>query len=334
MRIPLPNRPRLRVITIILGVVAIAVSTASMAAAQDYMACDCGVQLSVLYPMSYPYPTGGMPSDVAAAYDWFDSVARHYTLPQVVTGLGYRTSLTDDTLKRALHYAYVIKDYDPLLFLKYQDADSVRYSGLMTQPMDIWTAMLVHLRSITPDDSTGMRLRSLIQASYVLRVKVNNVTTHTDSTTEWAQSGIIVQAVVLDTIKGKVFPLCTLPLKTRGGVRKQTGDPCISFEYRAEWSREDPYIGHAMSQDSVLGSNWMKADSEYVVFVNMIPVGRDSSHVIATLSPLIRGTSGGMYPIEGGNVKDVNNDFGWGASVPVATFISLIRGKINEITSW
>ncbi|MEP7218431.1 MAG: hypothetical protein ABI876_05920 [Bacteroidota bacterium] len=332
MKFPFFKPPHARLIPAIalalLGWAVMSITTS----AQSYLSCDCGVLKSVPYPTSYPISTTGMPTDVAAAYHWFDSVARTYTPPQIDLGLTYRTSLADDTLKRALHYAYAINDYNPFLFLTMQDVDSSRYSGIKTRPLLLWSSILAHLREIAPDDTTGMVLRTLTQASYILRVKVNNISSHTDTMAAWARNGIVVQAEVLDTIKGQFLPSCTLPETSKPQVL--SGEPCIEFEYRAEWFKEDAYSSRPMSADSVLGSTWMKVDSEYVVFLNTLPVGRDSNHVIATISPVMLGTSGGMYAIEGGNVKDWNNDFGFGASVPVATFLTRIQGKINEITSW
>ena len=336
MKLSLPDPPHGRMITAIISMAVMWAAASVQASAQDYLSCDCGVLISFPYAPMYPLPRMGMPSDVNQAYTWFDSVVTHYTLPQVERGLGYRPSITDDTVKRGLRYLYSLKDYDPLLFLRYQDVDSIRFYGLKTQPMSVWIAMLSHLRSITPDDTTGMVLRTLVHASYILRVKVNSVTYHTDTLAQGAPSAVVVKAVVLDTIKGNVFPACTIPVgnrKERDAVTL-SGDPCILFEYREEWFRDDPYGPRPRHIDSVLGNNWMKVDSEYVVFLNVLPVGRDSNNVIATISPVKRGTSGGMYRIESGNVKDDNNDFGWGGSVPVATFISRIQGKINEITSW
>lgn len=335
MKLSLPHAPRYRVIAVIIQMVAIWGVAAIPASAQNFQSCNCGVLLSQPYAPAYPLSRFGMPPDVIAGYNWYDSVVKNYTTLQVEKGLRYRPTLSD-TVKRGLRYLYAIKDYNPLLFLQYQDADTVRFTGLKAQPFGVWMEMLHHLRSITSDDTTGMHLRTLIHASYVLQVKVHSVTYATDTLSEGAPNVVVVKAIVLDTIKGKVFPACTIPMESRKGRDPvpQSGEPCITFEYRREWFRHDSYQTRPMSPDSVLGSNWMKVDSQYVVFLNILPVGRDSNNVIATISPVKRGNSAGMYRIEGGNVKDSNNDFGWGGSVPVATFISRIQGKINEITSW
>lgn len=56
--------------------------------------------------------------------------------------------------------------------------------------------------------------------------------------------------------------------------------------------------------------------------------------VYAAMYPILGNGSGGMFPIEDGNVIDARDFFGWGKVVPLAVFKQNLRNLIDTIRNF
>ncbi|MEO6939206.1 MAG: hypothetical protein ABI444_03575 [Candidatus Kapaibacterium sp.] len=113
----------------------------------------------------------------------------------------------------------------------------------------------------------------------------------------------------------------------------------MQFEYAPNWSGgiEDDAPTLLRLRDS--GGNWIRRDSEYIVFLNFRSISSESSNGYYALFPNwgVFGSSGGMYHIRNGLVFDPNDDFnigaGIGAGLSVADWKARLRARIDLIVN-
>jgi hypothetical protein len=112
---------------------------------------------------------------------------------------------------------------------------------------------------------------------------------------------------------------------------------CLMFEYSPDWSKMPLDDTWGPKYDPLYDSvnvEWIKPDSEYIVFLRLVNVGVTTTSNLFTIYPTMQGlgTSACMYPINNGIVQNANNDFGFGANASVADFIAAIRQRIGVLT--
>ncbi|MDP4198272.1 MAG: hypothetical protein Q8922_05145 [Bacteroidota bacterium] len=286
------------------------------------------------YPVltSYPPLSTGMPLEVLIGYIYFDSLSRTMPLARIdsfFNALGY-----SDTLKYALKFAYEIDDYDPVSFSQYVN-NQEQYPRHRANLARVLQFLFRSISKTYPDSLKSTLL--LYNADYIAHIRVNWTNSVIDTALPVFQNGIAADCSLIDGIKGQRYPPCVLSSLHAAGTgsnKALSTDTCVEFTYRPDWPRF-ANVHSIDATDSTLilqGHQWVEADSEYIVFLQLLDLGRDTSLNYSTLEPLpTKNTMAGMYPIRGGIVFDPNNDFGFGSGLTADQFKTKLRQKINSI---
>jgi hypothetical protein len=300
----------------------------------------------------FPLPTvtpplnSGMPVNVMIGYIVGDSTARGlylYQQDQLFSNLTY-----SDTLKYALKYMYEMVDYDPIRFFLWGSYLPVP-TMYPASPAVLHNRLIESARKVYPDKQ---RTAMLSAADVIAHIKINSIASKIDTTAVHARSAVAVTATVIEPIKGRRIPRCSIDSQTKGeesrsltsalisaeGDEPATTGACLQFEYRLEW----PRLNHTMVQtnlDSTLvdsdGKQWIQRNTEYIVFLRFQGLDRDGKYKYAALVPLAWfGSTCSMYPIINGKVYDPYDDFGFGAGLTPEQFKSALRDKIHAIINF
>jgi hypothetical protein len=113
---------------------------------------------------------------------------------------------------------------------------------------------------------------------------------------------------------------------------------CLQFCYSPQEDLTGSYIGDVKyTADSMVdnqGMPWVRLGMEYIAFLSLDIVGKDSLSMYYTLYPAKWHTSqGGLYPIISGVVSDPENNFGFGTNRSVSDYISSLRKRIYKLTN-
>ncbi len=289
------------------------------------------IQFQYTVLTSTPPLSTGMPFDVLIGYIYLDSIVR--TVPLNTVDSFYKQLGYSDTLRQAVKYIYEMNDFDPIIFEQYVYSQRIRTKS--NYPNDILKKIYTCIKKKYPDSLKTTLL--LYSADYILDIKADWVSTIIDTTRPaFFSNSIVTECEVLDTIKGKHRPGCIFDSLTakHGIAQPQSVSSCLEFSYLPNWSRTEHV--DALPADSGLvlnGRDWIQKDSEYIVFLQLSDLGRDSTYNYSSLNPLrTANTMAGMYPVRGGIVYDPNNDFGFGTGLTASQFKSRLRSRIYSIT--
>lgn len=301
---------------------------------------------ALLYSMhadtSEPPIYSGQPTSVTTAYLWIDEAMRYYPEPTIEHFL--KMLSWDDTAKTIASNFYQMQDDNPLSFYIWS-GDRIHPNPYKGEP---GLAQEVFKNLASTDVGDKGRTSWLLSADIIADVMVTDTVCTTDPTALSAKDAVLVNATILDPIKGKQIPECPdyykvgkkakLPLNTPTlaipvrAIAADTGT-CIQFEYSPEWHRspDEDVLANTLKDST---GWWVKPSHEYIVFLYFAGIGADSSHAYFSTWPCngISGTSGGLYRVVDGNVVDPNDDFGFGGTnLTVANWKSQLRAKINAI---
>ncbi len=288
------------------------------------------VRYHVGYPVlrSLPPLNTMMPWDIMAAYIYMDSLARFdfdRTADRRLDQLREEYNFTDpphtfsDTLKQAASYLYRLVDYNPVIFNQYLEEVGLKYGSRYRADLRIIAAKVgvVVYEGLT-DASRRVGMLALLEADYILRVRVRSVDSMPVPTTEGMYC-YRVTADVLDTLKGRVFPSCNESAFNVGNeADSRTGlsvPSCMQFVY-VDHLFSDPNHGpsggpnlyyardpeFARGDDSLFA---MRSGQEAIVFIAHHDWLMDSTHDYYHLR-LERRASMGVLPIMDGQVRDIN----------------------------
>ncbi len=157
---------------------------------------------------------------------------------------------------------------------------------------------------------------------------------------------VVVTAIILDGMKGKYVPRCPSVRKAYAkeypdDYYRTSADTILAlpgttfqFEYRPHWFRgivTDVMMGPQLTYSS---GDWIKKDSEYVVFLDFVGVTSDGTNLYYALQPEWGsfGSVDGLYPVRDGLVYDPNDDFGLGAfkGLALPEWKSRLRARIQK----
>ena len=283
-----------------------------------------------------------MPLDIMVGYIVADSIIRNANNVQIYNFIKDLGNYDNDTLMYIIKYMYRLADYDPIRYRRYigtcLNVSQKRCSG-----MSVENDVLKRLGIQKGDKRRGL----LISPDYILHVRVNE-TVLTDIPDGIICTSLIAgHSTVLDRIKGQILP----PLGAYYGIEINNSAIFESsypnptnfvFEYCPNWPGTSR--GVIECED---GSPWLKPDKEYIIFTRlgghcgttMIAEENPSLNitpniVYAAMYPILGNGSGGMFPIEDGNVIDARDFFGWGKVVPLAVFKQNLRNLIDTIRNF
>jgi hypothetical protein len=267
---------------------------------------------------------------------------------------GYIQSLTyADTLKYLGSVLYEVVDDNPITFARWATASTWPYH-YGAAPGQIRVTLQSQFSKVAGDTN---RTAFLLDNDIIADVTVTDTQQYMWPSDPATPRSVVVTCDILDRIKGQSVPQCVFLYKAHSNGKIQTlsvpfppimadtvpatSGTCFQFEYRPNWRLGIPpdytYPGQPELTDST--GDWIKKDSEYVVFLNFVGVWSDSANSYYSLSPDHGwfGSNAGLYPVRGGVVYDPNDDFGIGASVggglTVSQWKTRVRAKISSIVT-
>lgn len=274
----------------------------------------------VRYPIlrSLPPLNSGMPYEVLRSYIYLDSIAR-FDFNHTVERASERWEQVNDTLKTLAKHLYRLTDYDPMIFTQYENE-----MGLSSGSKYVVSMAAIHqnvrgaIRRAFPGTQEGSALYSLLNADYVLRVRVTGI----DSMPIRSQGGSLfpfrfrVMAQVLDTLQGAVFMPCAGQSDVNTKKRRSGSGwhPCIQFQYSpgnyfnfGDMNTDDGWMYPERDPEFTTGDGFftMKKGQEAIVFLRHSVSLSDSSADYFDLN-LEPHASYNALPIINGKVRDRN----------------------------
>jgi len=223
---------------------------------------------------------------------------------------------------------------NPFAFFQYQFGHPGGYRFKVSPPTFL-RELVKQAAKVYPDSSISV---GLCLVDVICQIKVTDTLPKVDTTAPFYDKIVLVTAQVLDTIKGKELPSCSTDIYgTKRNFPSQNiiNDNCFQFEYRLSWQGNMKSPGFHYNPSTLYdtsGKPWIQKDSEYIVFLTFINMGRDSLQSYAVLYPgMDKSSYIGLYPIRNGIVVDENNDFGFGSGLSVDDFKTKLRQKINTL---
>jgi hypothetical protein len=294
---------------------------------------------------SIPTLHSDMNFDCLMGYIYFDSLCRSITSRRQLDSLAGRLR-SWDTLKILARFLYRMTEYDADLFEEYLNA-AVSLNPLYHLTPGVVRAVLLDRM----DSVLGKRnkLTLLSEASAILRIHVDAVFGGVDSSATIPVDPLPVRCVfgsVVDVIKGIHWRQGAQPPESPK-VRLLTASPEVNFVVSPYWHKihvaeEDNWsIGVDSSGsttvrcDSCYGSNAVQAGKNYVVFLRSVFNDYNGTNSYYDYFPkAYYSQEGGIFEIDASNnVLIPSNYFGYGTSVPLATFLSALHSDISSITS-
>ncbi len=288
-----------------------------------------------------------MSLDCMLGYIYADSLCRSI---QTRSELDSFANLIDswDTLKPFMRFLYRMSEYDPDLLEEYCDAAASLDTSYYLIPAVPRAVLEKRMNAVL-----GLRnkLNFLTLSSAILHVRVDTVTMSYDSLADypkWPLPMVCVTATVLDTIKG-----IHIRQSSDGGtvIGKGKTEPLalasvINFSFSPYWQKLNPrgdFRGMGVDSlgneyfpcDSCYTSSAVEAGKEYIVFLKDVLLDYNGTYSFYNFWPLpYYSPEGGIFAIDiSGNVEEPSNYFGYGTSVPLATFETDLRNDINTIVS-
>ncbi len=280
-----------------------------------------------------PALTTDMPYDVMLGYVAFDSLIRYARCDDFKSFS--RRQTYNDTLKTIMKYYYKMVDYNPIHFIRTSMAG---YTYCVSQ-YDVRNFIDYAYWKHTQDLAGYLAISSLI----IAWVRADDYIQFSQPEgADPPEEGCIVNCTIIDTIKGKVIPICkdvnlgSVPTAGEGvdngmfyGGQEAKAGACLQFEYRLNLESG----GHKFIDST--GKLWIEKDKEYIVFLEYNPLCLDSSNCYYGINPTtLKGTMGSLYPVIDGKVYDPNDDFGFGTGLTVQEFISQFRERIDQIRNY
>lgn len=262
-----------------------------------------------------PILTTDMNYETLIGYIAFDSLIYHSNdddLEDILSG-----PTLNDTMKTIMKYYYNMMDYNPVLFhqsMSFYDS-LVHVPGCRIINTYVQDAIEKNAEQLTLD-------KSLLRAAYIFHIAVLDTIIKYDTTSMGAGKQIInVSATILDTIKGRYFP------------KINPNDSNIEFSYSPYWTRTmSDGKKKKLRYDS--GDEWIAPGNEYIVFLEIGSLGKDSTHFNYTIRPV--GPWSGtflMYPVINNLIFDPADDFKFGPCAP-GEFKIKLRNRITEIKKY
>jgi hypothetical protein len=280
----------------------------------------------------WPPLASDMPFDVILAYIVADSVARSTTDQAAKSYL--KNDISEEQLYLALKYCYEMVDDNPIRFSQWLGKGSE--ANYLSSLHSIRVGLCEQARSRLVD---GNLLALLTYTDYILHVRVIAVESDSNTSALYARHANVVSAEILESIKGRISPLCAMerPQGVQETKFTQAIIPgsCILFDYRDEWKR----CINDHNSDRIAG--WIDQDFEYIVFLSFLGVkGSNTDPAFAdynnyTLCPIGGCFTSvfGMYPVVDGYVIDEHDDFGFGTGVSVEAWKNMLKAKIHSLTN-
>ena len=190
----------------------------SRAAANGYWYYDNMFQFQTKIPklLSVPPLRSDMDFETLFGYNVLDSIIKTKTSNELntITSSWLKQKTKNDTIINAIKYLYKLTDFSPILFNQYNNSlNRMIYKSNVSLIKSNLSEIIDEI--FQTKTSTNSAFKMLYNSDYILKVKVNNINSMPYKTyrTLDTMPGINiynVNAMVLDTLKGKEFSPCSL----------------------------------------------------------------------------------------------------------------------------
>ncbi|MBR9976817.1 MAG: hypothetical protein KFH87_01910 [Bacteroidetes bacterium] len=297
-----------------------------------------------------PYSLG-MPVEVIYTYMAIDSLAKLGVTPRLLAST-VLDSISSDTLISLLSYIHAAVDYNPAVFRDYLNLGYYMNESYTSQPGRLYG----QFESSVYDKLGWEAVEPFIAFSDVIyEIEVTGVWENhhgrtSSNITAVLEDDICVQAVVNEVIKGGPFmyvcqdeqPITEcVSFAVKKGQKTKFDDLNIDIMILYDDSVGTDSSGATIYELKLAESNNIhyavhdiQAGNRYMLFGRIYreygTVNGLSYHELF----LYRGhqRAGGLFEVTGGYVRDYDNYFGWGESVPLNTFKENIRSIITNIS--
>ena len=286
--------------------------------------CSCALEYAIPHLKTALPDLTHLPREIQTDYHSLDQTLRQLPYESKVGYLLEHIEL-NDSAKFIAKILYRIDDADPITFYQWGGASPIPYP-YKAQPGRLRMIFEDRFRTIANDSG---KAAFLLNCDFILHVKILDTLVTNYSNDNITPKMIVVKCQIQDAIKGKYVPAwAEIPPENRLGKTSgqtpilctpthATRGTCTQFEYAPNWSRgiQDDAPTLLRLRDS--SGDWIRRDSEYIVFLSFRAITSDSSNGYYALFPNwgVFGTSGGMYPIRNGRVFDPNDDFNVSAAL-------------------
>jgi hypothetical protein len=244
-----------------------------------------------------------------------------------------------------MRFMYKMAEYDADLFKEYLFAAGAIAPSYHVNPIYVEYKFILHMWDVLGRQN---KLAYLTVAPVILHIHVVDVEDDNDSlcsTPIWPYPLKCVRAVIVDTIKGTHIrqgdPVTGYRPPSHGNNHAvQSVSSWVDIEYSPvtpkSYSVGDLVSGGDDSQcDSCYGMNALVPGNDYIVFLEDSFLDYNGIHSFYEYVPYATyNYEGGIFPIDSsGNVLSQDNYFGYGASIPLFTFETLLKADIQSIVS-
>lgn len=303
-----------------------------------------------------PPVRSNQPTEISSAYAYLDLAMRLSpagSTNRFLTNLGW-----GDTAKFIADYLYRVDNDNPVFFQQWE-SQRAHPNPYLSNPARSRVLFTDRVAATSGDtDRTWM----LLSSDIISHIHVTDTVMHSGLGGRFPDF-VVVNAQIIDQIKGKFKPSCPLLYSNKKGNKPQSipydstfadsvglaegtiGGKCIQFNYALGWSRRaikqgvDYYDNDDSGPDNLLydptNGAWIKPGQDYVVFLRFIGLSGDSARQYVTVWPVTGfGTCAGMYPVTS-TVYDPNDDFGIGASAGLApvAWKNALRARISRLVN-
>jgi hypothetical protein len=257
-------------------------------------------------------------------YIYFDSLCRSFTSWHQMDSL-FEQIQSFDTLKYFDALLYAMTEYDPILFQEFLQAGYAVNTSYTMGAGAILGDYFQKTRQVT----RPVLHKHLVNADLILHIKITGIARDSDTMVTNPSPNLLLlcfTAQVLDTIKGKHFPMGCYD-----------GPLCFQFSYSPLWNRRgggSDYSAGPSVQD-MYGMNFLSLDSEYIAFFSVHALDCDSSQSYYDIWPYASSgdeLNGGFIPVDYAHkVHDTTNLLEDGTLVDEATFLATMRSDIYSL---
>jgi hypothetical protein len=278
-----------------------------------------------------------MPIGCLLGYIYLDSLCRaNFSKEQIDSLLNEVKG--GDTLAYFLRTLYDMVDYNAVLFTEYANYSGYLDSSYRTMPSVFSEGLKDRFREIFGKKA---KENCFINAAVILHIKITAVWSSEDTLASNPIHPLPLQCVsaqILDTIKGKHLMQCESLYHLTQDIT-----PCIDFSFSPLWEKEGRNTDHlGLTLDSLgnpvvpcqncYGNSSVVQDSEYVVFLNCLPLDYNGTTAFYNYYPMLGySQEGGIFRISNGKVIIPSNYFGYGKNVLLSTFLSSLRSDISSL---
>ncbi len=308
-----------------------------------------------------PTLNSGMPLDVMVSYIMFDSLAHSQNFDSVANYID-RIKNTD-TLKMICKYFLKVGNYNPMLLKQnffYNDTIQ-RFSS------DPFSLRDVIYDAILSSNKFDYLDKLILTSDFIYKIKVADVYSIYDSTSYVAPTEKDITCTIEKKFKGNIVASCNsffmnnntlynkkdsknvLIYYPTNSTQNIDSGSCFQFVYRVEHQRgkiSDDQIIKKYTNDSLLfnpankeminadDTPWVENSKEYLVFLSLGMLSRDSYFDYFTTSPFVmKSETGNIYPILNGMVK-LTDELGYTNEVNSTTLFNLIETKFNYLLNF